>query len=66
MRCPRCKQDNDRVVDSRASAEGGVIRRAIEGIRADGGHPFNDARHPGHEDAVSAMQKLYQAIHPEG
>ena len=41
-------------------------RRAIEGIRADGGHPFNDARHPGHEDAVSAMQKLYQAIHPEG
>jgi transcriptional repressor NrdR len=30
MRCPRCKQDNDRVVDSRASAEGGVIRRRRE------------------------------------
>jgi transcriptional repressor NrdR len=30
MRCPRCKQDNDRVVDSRTSADGTVIRRRRE------------------------------------
>lgn len=30
MRCPRCKQDNDRVVDSRAAADGGAIRRRRE------------------------------------
>jgi transcriptional repressor NrdR len=30
MRCPRCKQDNDRVVDSRASSDGSVIRRRRE------------------------------------
>ncbi len=30
MRCLRCKQDNDRVVDSRASADGTVIRRRRE------------------------------------
>ena len=27
MKCPRCKQDNDRVVDSRTSSDGRVIRR---------------------------------------
>ena len=30
MKCPRCKQDNDRVVDSRTSADGRVIRRRRE------------------------------------
>ena len=30
MRCPRCKLDNDRVVDSRTSADGTVIRRRRE------------------------------------
>jgi transcriptional repressor NrdR len=30
MRCIRCKQDNDRVVDSRAAADGTVIRRRRE------------------------------------
>ena len=30
MRCPRCKADNDRVVDSRTSADGGVVRRRRE------------------------------------
>jgi transcriptional repressor NrdR len=30
MRCLRCKQDNDRVVDSRAAADGSVIRRRRE------------------------------------
>jgi transcriptional repressor NrdR len=30
MRCPRCKTDNDRVVDSRSSADGSVIRRRRE------------------------------------
>jgi len=30
MKCPRCKQDNDRVVDSRAAAEGASIRRRRE------------------------------------
>ncbi|HZO09974.1 MAG TPA: transcriptional regulator NrdR [Myxococcota bacterium] len=30
MRCLRCKQDNDRVVDSRASSDGSVIRRRRE------------------------------------
>ena len=30
MRCPRCKDDNDRVVDSRTSSEGRVIRRRRE------------------------------------
>lgn len=30
MNCPRCKKDNDRVVDSRSSADGSVIRRRRE------------------------------------
>ena len=30
MRCPRCKADNDRVVDSRASGDGIAIRRRRE------------------------------------
>ena len=30
MKCLRCKQDNDRVVDSRTSADGSVIRRRRE------------------------------------
>jgi transcriptional repressor NrdR len=30
MRCPRCKHDNDRVVDSRGAAEGAAIRRRRE------------------------------------
>ena len=30
MRCPRCKSDNDRVVDSRTSADGRAIRRRRE------------------------------------
>ena len=30
MRCTRCKDENDRVVDSRTSAEGTVIRRRRE------------------------------------
>lgn len=30
MRCPRCKTDNDRVVDSRASGDGRAIRRRRE------------------------------------
>ncbi len=30
MKCPRCKKDNDRVVDSRASADGSAIRRRRE------------------------------------
>lgn len=30
MRCPHCKEDNDRVVDSRTTNEGAVIRRRRE------------------------------------
>jgi transcriptional repressor NrdR len=30
MRCPYCKTDNDRVVDSRSATEGAVIRRRRE------------------------------------
>lgn len=30
MRCPRCKSDKDRVVDSRASSDGAAIRRRRE------------------------------------
>ena len=30
MRCPRCSADDDRVVDSRTSADGSVIRRRRE------------------------------------
>jgi len=30
MRCPFCRQDNDKVVDSRASGEGTIIRRRRE------------------------------------
>ena len=30
MRCPFCREDNDRVIDSRASEEGFVIRRRRE------------------------------------
>ncbi len=30
MRCPRCKGDKDRVVDSRGSADGAAIRRRRE------------------------------------
>jgi transcriptional repressor NrdR len=30
MKCPRCKQDNDRVVDSRSASDGAAIRRRRE------------------------------------
>ena len=30
MKCPRCKQDNDRVVDSRSAGDGAAIRRRRE------------------------------------
>ena len=30
MRCPYCKKDNDRVIDTRTSDDGGVIRRRRE------------------------------------
>lgn len=30
MRCPHCREDNDRVIDSRSSAEGAEIRRRRE------------------------------------
>ena len=30
MRCPHCKQDNDKVIDSRSSSEGAEIRRRRE------------------------------------
>ncbi len=30
MRCPFCKQDNDRVIDTRPSEDGGVVRRRRE------------------------------------
>ncbi len=30
MRCPFCKVDNDKVVDSRSSGDGGVVRRRRE------------------------------------
>ncbi len=30
MRCPFCKEDNDRVIDTRPSDDGGVIRRRRE------------------------------------
>ena len=30
VRCPYCKQDNDRVIDSRSSADGYSIRRRRE------------------------------------
>ena len=30
MRCPYCREDNDKVVDSRSSGEGAIIRRRRE------------------------------------
>ena len=33
MRCPRCAEDDDRVVDSRTSADGSVIRRRRECLK---------------------------------
>lgn len=30
MRCPYCKKENDKVIDSRSAGEGGVIRRRRE------------------------------------
>lgn len=30
MRCPKCRKDNDRVVDSRTAPDGGAIRRRRE------------------------------------
>ncbi len=33
MRCPRCSEDDDRVVDSRTSADGSVIRRRRECLK---------------------------------
>ena len=38
MRCPRCDQDDDKVVDSRQSREGDAIRRRRECL--DCGHRF--------------------------
>src|ERR1051325_11098120 len=32
MRCPFCKVDNDKVIDSRSSGEGAVVRRRGEGV----------------------------------
>ena len=31
MKCPFCKKDNDRVIDSRASGDGRIVRRRREG-----------------------------------
>ena len=33
MRCPRCGADNDRVIDSRSSVEGDIIRRRRECLK---------------------------------
>ena len=33
MKCPRCAEDDDRVVDSRTSADGSVIRRRRECLK---------------------------------
>lgn len=30
MRCPKCKKDNDKVIDSRSAGEGTIIRRRRE------------------------------------
>lgn len=35
MRCPKCKKDNDRVVDSRSAGDGTVIRRRRECLECD-------------------------------
>jgi len=33
MRCPRCKEDDDRVIDSRSAREGMAVRRRRECLR---------------------------------
>ena len=35
MRCPFCQADNDRVLDSRATADGYAIRRRRECLQCD-------------------------------
>ncbi|QDT67866.1 Transcriptional repressor NrdR [Planctomycetes bacterium MalM25] len=35
MRCPYCRKDNDRVIDSRASQDGAAIRRRRECVSCD-------------------------------
>ena len=35
MKCPFCKHDDDKVIDSRASNEGAVVRRRLECTKCD-------------------------------
>jgi transcriptional repressor NrdR len=44
VQCPRCKTDNDRVVDSRTCANGGAIRRRRECLAC--GHRFTTYEQP--------------------
>ena len=38
MKCPKCGNDDDKVLDSRSSKEGAVVRRRREGLKC--GHRF--------------------------
>jgi transcriptional repressor NrdR len=51
MRCPYCKADNDRVIDSRASADGFAIRRRRQCIDC-------DRRYTTYERAESAPMRV--------
>jgi len=37
----------------------------INEIRGDGNHPYNNKNHPGHEDAVKEVMRLYQLKNPK-
>ena len=51
MRCPYCKADNDRVIDSRASADGFAIRRRRECLQC-------ERRYTTYERAESAPMRV--------
>lgn len=44
---------------------GGDPKKQITDIRGDKAHPYNNPKHPGHEQAVKDMTLLYQKAFPE-
>lgn len=51
--------------ESRLAASRSEALSKIESIRADGAHPYNNERHPGHQAAVAVMQDLHRVAYPD-
>ena len=51
--------------ESRLAASKAEALSKIESIRADGAHPYNNERHPGHQAAVAEMLDLHRVAFPD-